>query len=92
MAFASVTFEECGLHPSVVHDGFENPSLPSCRESDVRVDSQRERTIISGDTQDPIRRVYAGRSTDPDPDYANVGHRLHIWMPDGKKACRTLTG
>ena len=74
MAFASVTFEECELRPSAVHDGFENPPLPTFREPDVRVDSQRERTIISGGTRDQIRRVYAGRSTDPVRDYPDVGH------------------
>ena len=36
--------------------------------------------------------MVAGRSADPDRDYANVGHRLRVWVYDGEKALRTFIG
>ena len=36
--------------------------------------------------------VVTGGSADPDRDYADVGHRLRIWMRDREKTRRTLVG
>ena len=41
MAFASVTFKECGLYPSFVHNNFEYPWLPNYCEPNERVDTNQ---------------------------------------------------
>ena len=88
------------MRPIAVHDDFENLSLPSCCEPDVRVklkltNESGQLSPVAPGTRSGERTqvmVVTGRSTDPDSDDANVGHRLCIWMDDGETARRTHMG